>query len=113
MRVQDYRLNFPVYYFPLLRETFLLKEVSSSELGQKLRIDSRACDVSSSKSVPSMFCNWNIRDKGELSANNSQQWRCRMPVFKPRTSIRSRQQRRDERGCMRSTSSGDFSREKD
>lgn len=53
MRVQDYRLNFPVYYFPLLRETFLLKEVSSSELGQKLRIDSRACDVSSSKSVRS------------------------------------------------------------
>lgn len=29
MRVQDYRLNFPVYYFPLLRETFLLKEAAN------------------------------------------------------------------------------------
>lgn len=75
MRV--YRLNFPVYYFPLLRETFLLKEFSSSELGQKLRIDSRACDVSSSKSVPSQCfaigileikvnCRRTIRNNGDV-----------------------------------------------
>lgn len=77
MRVQDYRLNFLVYYFPLLRETFLLKELSSSELGQKLRIDSRACDVSSSKSVRSQCfaigileikvnCRRTIRNNGDV-----------------------------------------------
>lgn len=89
MRVQDYRLNFPVYYFPLLRETFLLKEVSSSELGQKLRIDSRACDVSSSKSVRSQCfaigileikvqvnCRRTIRNNGDVVC------RCLSRVFR-------------------------------
>lgn len=105
------------YFFFTSLQKYSFKD-SSSELEQKLQIDSRACIfpcVSSSKSVRLQCLQRNIRDKGpsEFSANNWQQWRCDAILSRVFRFDRGSSERTDGGGCMRSTSNGDFSREKD
>lgn len=102
------------FFFFTSLQKFSFKD-SSSELEQKLQIDSRACIfpcVLSSKSVRLQCLQRNIRDKGpsEFSANNWQQWRCDAILSRVFRFDRGSSERT---GCMRSTSNGDFSREKD